>query len=259
MSNQYDKEITDYSEAIRLNPKDTAAYFNRGCAYYEKKGDYDRAIADFEAALQINPDNSKFREALEFVKKWKMSNQRDNGAFIKVPGLVVEPLSDPSDTMMLAHLSVGYKRIDKGDYDEVIVEYNEKIRLNPKDAVAYLIRGYAYALKVDNDRAIADYDEAIRLKPDEIFFYYYRGKSYAGKGDYDLALADYSEAIRLGQSNGTIEIFKWFAKVYFRRGCVYYKKGDYDRAIADFEAASVIEPDKYQEVLEFVKMMKIAE
>ena len=42
----YDKAIADYTEAIRLDPKDAAAYYNRGTSYAHK-GDYDKAIADY--------------------------------------------------------------------------------------------------------------------------------------------------------------------------------------------------------------------
>ncbi len=45
----FDKAIADFSEAIRLDPKDADAYFNRGRAY-EKKGETERARADFDQA-----------------------------------------------------------------------------------------------------------------------------------------------------------------------------------------------------------------
>ena len=49
-----DSAIADYSEAIRLDPKDTDAYKNRGDAY-QNKGDYDRAIADYSEAIRLDP------------------------------------------------------------------------------------------------------------------------------------------------------------------------------------------------------------
>src|ERR1700730_10781316 len=38
-----DRAIADYSEALRLDPKDAFAYTNRGSAYYAK-GDLERAL-----------------------------------------------------------------------------------------------------------------------------------------------------------------------------------------------------------------------
>ena len=46
--------IADYTEAIRLNPKDDSAFYFRGEAY-RQKADYDRAIADYTEAIRLNP------------------------------------------------------------------------------------------------------------------------------------------------------------------------------------------------------------
>ena len=45
-----DEAIADYNEAIRLNPKDDSAFYFRGEAY-RQKADYDRAIADYTEAI----------------------------------------------------------------------------------------------------------------------------------------------------------------------------------------------------------------
>ena len=47
----YDRAIADYNEAIRLDPKNSAAFFNRGLTSAKKK-DYDGAIANYSAAIQ---------------------------------------------------------------------------------------------------------------------------------------------------------------------------------------------------------------
>ena len=39
---------------IRLDPRNAAAFNNRGSAYDDKR-DYDRAIADYGAAIALNP------------------------------------------------------------------------------------------------------------------------------------------------------------------------------------------------------------
>ena len=51
---QYDIAITDYTQAIELNPKYAVAYNGRGLAY-RAKGDNDRALADYSQAIQLNP------------------------------------------------------------------------------------------------------------------------------------------------------------------------------------------------------------
>src|SRR5262245_39601535 len=52
-----DRAIADFSEAIRLDPKFTAAYFNRGNAYDDKRDD-EKALADLEAAIKLDPKSA---------------------------------------------------------------------------------------------------------------------------------------------------------------------------------------------------------
>jgi Tfp pilus assembly protein PilF len=50
----YDRAMTDYNEAIRLDPKSASAFTGRGNVYGDK-GDYDRAIADLTEAIRLDP------------------------------------------------------------------------------------------------------------------------------------------------------------------------------------------------------------
>jgi tetratricopeptide (TPR) repeat protein len=52
-----DAAIEDYSEAIRLNPKDPEAPYNRGLAYLRSEK-YDYAARDFSEAIRIQPRNA---------------------------------------------------------------------------------------------------------------------------------------------------------------------------------------------------------
>jgi tetratricopeptide (TPR) repeat protein len=76
-------------------------------------------------------------------------------------------------------------------------DYNEAIRLDPKQANAYNNRGLVWHDKGDLDRAIGDHNEAIRLDPKDAEIYYNRGLVWHDKGDLDRAIADYSQAIQL--------------------------------------------------------------
>src|SRR5690242_3218532 len=87
--------------------------------------------------------------------------------------------------------------ITKGSVDRAIADCDEAIRLNPKDADAYVNRGSSHAAMRDYDRAIADFDAAIRLNPALAMAYNNRGVARRNKGDLAAAIADYGEAIRL--------------------------------------------------------------
>ncbi|MGD9502463.1 MAG: tetratricopeptide repeat protein [Methyloceanibacter sp.] len=55
----YDRAIEDYGEAIALDPKQPVPINNRGLAY-ESKGEHGRAIADFDAAIGLDPTSAKY-------------------------------------------------------------------------------------------------------------------------------------------------------------------------------------------------------
>jgi tetratricopeptide (TPR) repeat protein len=50
----YDLAIADYTNAIKLEPRNAVTYHHRGNAYLER-GEFDRAIADFTSAIKIDP------------------------------------------------------------------------------------------------------------------------------------------------------------------------------------------------------------
>ena len=54
-----DRAITDYSEAIRVDPKYARAYYNLGYAW-QAEGDLDRAIANYSEAIKLDPKSISY-------------------------------------------------------------------------------------------------------------------------------------------------------------------------------------------------------
>ena len=130
---EHEKAIADFTEAIRLDPKDACgvlqpgrclrregrarqgncrlrrrhsaearscrAFCNRGIAYGHK-GEYDKAIADFTEAIRLEPETISRR--IEYR---------------------------------------GDAYAEKGEHDKAIADFTEVIRLDPKFAEAYCNRG----------------------------------------------------------------------------------------------------------------------
>jgi tetratricopeptide (TPR) repeat protein len=74
-------------------------------------------------------------------------------------------------------------------------DYDEAIRLNPKNAAALNNRGNAYVSKRMYDRAIQDYDEALGLNPNNALYLKNRGNAFRIIGQYRSAIADYRKAL----------------------------------------------------------------
>ena len=210
-----DRAVADFSETIRLDPGFASAYLNRGEAYRVKR-DYDRAIADISEAIRLEEGQRTSNPLLEdeLFKQFFDSNRSTNN-------------------LSVAYNNRGVTYSSKGELDRAIADYDESIRLDPKEAVTYKNRGQTHQRKGDLDRAIADFDQAIALSPKFAEAYLRRGAARGAKGDPDGAIADYSEAVRHDSR---------YVAAYNTRGVAYETKGDLAKALVDFRTALGIDP-----------------
>ena len=91
----------------------------------------------------------------------------------------------------------GTDHLEQEQYTQKILDYDEAIRLDPQDAVAYNHRGAAYNKLGQHQRAIEDYDEAIRLNPQYADYYFNRGYAYQALGRNEQAKQDFTEGKEL--------------------------------------------------------------
>jgi hypothetical protein len=68
---ELDDVISVFSEAIKRNPKNTGAYYNRAVAYFYKK-DYDRCWKDVHKAERLG-----YKFSPEFIKSLKQASGRE--------------------------------------------------------------------------------------------------------------------------------------------------------------------------------------
>jgi tetratricopeptide (TPR) repeat protein len=70
---------------------------------------------------------------------------------------------DPANSQ--AYFRRGNSHWSQREIGQAIKDYDEGIRLNPKDAYGFLNRGSAYYVLGDFEKAMQNYDEAIHLDP----------------------------------------------------------------------------------------------
>ena len=153
----YKGAITDYTQAIRLNPDYADAYYNRGVAKSDL-GQHFAAIADYDIAIRLNPDDADTYYNRGIAK----SNLGQHFAAIADYDIAIR--LNPDDAR--AYNNRGVAKGKLGQHFAAIADYDIAIRLNPDDARAYYNRGIAKGKLGQHFAAIADYDIAIRLNPD---------------------------------------------------------------------------------------------
>ncbi|MBI2669100.1 tetratricopeptide repeat protein [Candidatus Woesearchaeota archaeon] len=160
------------------------------------------------------------------------------------------------------------KMFKQAEFEETIADSDEAIKLNPKDATAYLKRGCAKYYLDQSEAAIADANKAIELDPKYAGGYYYRGYAkMAGLEQFEAAIADFNEAIKLdpkcvaaytdrsrakgelrqfeatiADANKAIELDPKYADAYGYRGCAKVRLGQFEAAIADANKAIELDP-----------------
>lgn len=168
------------------------------------------------------------------------------GDYLKTPDVPIEGCTAviESGDRILRNLATAYNNRGvayrlRANYAQAIDDFNEAIRLTPKNAVLFNNRGVAYRGMGELDRAIADYDQAISIKPDYVAAFYNRGLALAEKREYAKAISDFNVVLHADPKNPTF---------LYRRGTTYLSNGDIEMGNADLAAAKAIKPDIAEDV-----------
>src|SRR5205814_873440 len=139
--NDFDEAIERYSEAIRLNPRLAWAYNGRGTAL-GMKGKHAEAIRDFTEAIRLQSNVADYYAN----RAWVRNLGRDFTEAVRDcdQALQINPTCALAiEIGALAHNALGALAYLRRDFDEVLAQANEVIRLKPDFAPAYSARGVA--------------------------------------------------------------------------------------------------------------------
>jgi tetratricopeptide (TPR) repeat protein len=144
----YEEAIIDYSKALFLFPKDTAAFNNRGFAY-AMLGQQDLAIIDYTRAMLTDPT---YTLAL-LNRAYAYSDAGDYDSALADAAQYQELAPDDPSIYSL----IGSIYIDQEQFDDARDAYEQYIDLVPGDPSGYLSRGFVYWTLDDDQNAAADY------------------------------------------------------------------------------------------------------
>ena len=156
----YERAIHDFSEAIRLDPRQVAAYNDRGSAY-SHEGRYDSAINDLSEAIRLDPTfvpayanrgivwcrSANIENAIRDLSEAIRLDPKDPEAYHNRGGALgrqrrlrtgrsaISPRRSELDaTNALAYYNRAGARKETGDYRGALKDYGQVIRLDPTDA-----------------------------------------------------------------------------------------------------------------------------
>jgi len=153
---------------------------------------------------------------------------------------IIEDAKQKPKARGVAFYNRGNAYVLKGDHDKAVADFDEALKLEPKNASIYNNRGNARGDKGESDAAMADFDAAIKANPRYAAAYFNRANALAAKGETDRALKDYDAAIKHNKRN---------VNAYIARGALLLAGGASAKARADMKQAAKLAPKNAYAVL----------
>jgi len=123
----YDRAISDYDAAIRLDPKTPNAFHNRGSAW-ANKGEPDRAIADYDTAIRLSPKEASAYSGR--AVEWMVKGEYARAAADFDTAIRLDPKSAN------AFLGRGRVRFYSGDFQRAASDLDQAHKLEPNPYTA---------------------------------------------------------------------------------------------------------------------------
>lgn len=257
--------VEDYSEALKLLPRNRQLMFNKALALSELK-DYDSAAETFGELIRYYPgyENAYLgRARMELARTDTAAARADIDKALSINDKALNAYIMRADIAINSHQ----------DYESALADIDKAIRLQPRLAGLYINRAflryrldsfsgamadYDYALSLEplntvalfnralllqevnaNDLALDDFNKVLELNPDDYRALYNRAVVHRAKGNYDLAAADASRVALQ---------FPDFPGAYYLRGTIYKDQGKLSKAEADFKKGDALSRNLTAEV-----------
>jgi tetratricopeptide (TPR) repeat protein len=215
----YKSAIHFLDSAIKLEPKNSELFINRGWAHQEML-DSVKATADYQKALSLNPEGSLARYNLASLSA-KKGNLKDGEK------LLTEAVTrNPEEPHFLVARAINYTA--QGDNQKALADYDAAIKLDINDADAWMRRGLVKGKLKDNNGALADFTQSIKLKDDNEKVWLYRGDLMMQLNRAKEAIEDYTVAITHQPD---------YAIAYYHRGIAKQRSGSLKESCEDLKIA----------------------
>src|SRR5262245_8980281 len=244
----FDRAIADYTEALKLDPKNARGYGFRG-GVHVRKGNLDRALTDLNEARRLDPRLP--------------ATYANLAAYYNAKGDYNRAVTEASEAIRLYHQHIyaflhrGVGPENRGEFNKALADFRTARSYDPgkrevggQDASEGIARveqkiaaigasdwGSCFNWPIADEKigACTRLISGGKLRGDDLAqAYFRRGLNYASvRDDFDHAIADFNETLRLDPKHA-------FALAV--RGAAFVRKGNLDRGLADLNEALRLDP-----------------
>lgn len=190
---RFSAAASDFRALITKDPAKGENYFYYGENFF-KKGDADSANIFYSKGAEANATYP-----LNYVGLGKVLLSKGNVADAKTQFYKAAALGANKNAELFRKIAEAWLATDSKNADEAILQINNAIKLEPKNAENYIILGDAQLEKnpTDGSGPIKSYKTATTLNPKSVKGILREGKLYQRGRNYQLALDKYKEAIAI--------------------------------------------------------------
>lgn len=181
--------LNSIKQALKANPVSTDLILKKAAIEMEME-DFDKALIDYNMILDANKKNP----AALFFRAYANKNlKRYNFARVDYEGfLSIDPMN------FEARLGLAVVNQEDKHFTEAMDQYNSLVEMFPDSATAYDARARFEVDRKMTDAAIYDWEEAIRLSPKNKDYHISRAESYLVNNNKIAAKDELDVAVKLG-------------------------------------------------------------
>lgn len=139
--------VSDYTQAIRLQPKDDYPYLHRGHIFLDAMR-FDEAVADFSRAHELDPKSTWALAGRGMAFAWKGDRARAEADFAAVRA------DDPA--YLVVRHGEGVLNMNEGNLEAAVDNFTAALHQGPSDAWSLQMRADAYQQMGEFEKARAD-------------------------------------------------------------------------------------------------------
>jgi spermidine synthase len=220
-----DEAISYYSDALQIEPDNTAANFYTGQALAEQ-GKFAEAVGYLEKALKAKPCSADIHGYLAYtlVQLGRLDEAVDHFTeAIRIKPDSAETFSD-----------FGLALAKQGRFVRAVRCFHKAIEIDPKFADAYSNLGYVLTQQGEFADAMGYYNKALQIEPNSPTAHNNLAYALVKMGRLNEAQKHYNEALQIDPN---------YAEAHYDLGVVFAKQGRYDKAAAQFKRTLELKPD----------------